>query len=162
MNTLFNYPNCGNANQVRRVKMVNAVKNRTGKSYPPSTAGLDENGNLLPGWVKCYRESCGFVWKPRVTNPRACPQCKHYDWRKPSAWTTEESSSEPLYTDMGMDMSMSMSMSASTSTSTNAKPGRPKSKKIKEESNGEIDTGQSVTPQTLLKKVKKLKKIRFR
>ena len=27
---------------------------------------------------KCKR--CGFEWIPRIVNPKACPNCKRYDW----------------------------------------------------------------------------------
>jgi len=26
---------------------------------------------------------CGFVWKPRVANPRSCPRCKRYFYKPP-------------------------------------------------------------------------------
>lgn len=49
--------------------------------------GIDKNGNLLPGWVSC--RICHWIWEPRVRIPKACPKCKHYDWREISPWETE-------------------------------------------------------------------------
>ena len=31
---------------------------------------------------------CGYHWVPRVPNPKVCPRCKHYNWRK-SPWEVE-------------------------------------------------------------------------
>jgi predicted Zn-ribbon and HTH transcriptional regulator len=31
---------------------------------------------------KAACKKCGFVWTPRVENPRACPRCKSYDFKK--------------------------------------------------------------------------------
>ena len=28
---------------------------------------------------------CGYIWLPRVPNPRKCPECNRKDWNKPRA-----------------------------------------------------------------------------
>lgn len=31
----------------------------------------------------CECRLCGHQWDSRVENPKACPNCKRYDWDKP-------------------------------------------------------------------------------
>lgn len=32
--------------------------------------------------VKCECQQCGYKWKSRIKQPKACPKCKRYDWAK--------------------------------------------------------------------------------
>jgi transcriptional regulator with XRE-family HTH domain/predicted Zn-ribbon and HTH transcriptional regulator len=32
--------------------------------------------------LRCQRERCGYVWVPRIGNPKRCPRCKQ-NWQKP-------------------------------------------------------------------------------
>ena len=32
--------------------------------------------------MKCECKRCGHKWLSRAEKPRACPNCKRYDWNK--------------------------------------------------------------------------------
>ena len=61
-------------------------------SYLPRSDGLPQReqcyhcipkpleNNMKP--TKCTCQKCGHKWKSRVSDPKACPNCKRYDWAK--------------------------------------------------------------------------------
>jgi len=76
-------------NEKRRVK---AKCNRCGKtfSYLPRNDGQAQRSECyrcIPKQVgdhmkpiKCTCQKCGHKWESRVSDPKACPNCKRYDW----------------------------------------------------------------------------------
>ena len=41
--------------------------------------------------VQCRRSNCGYVWVPRMTEPRECPKCKSKEWSEPEIVQAPES-----------------------------------------------------------------------